>query len=118
MAKAMLWRNTLGTRLGGVILVLLAGVLLLVAANLYTASGVLGDAAAVNLASKGRYRGYEMLLHAGRLLAGGDEDRKVALAELRKDMDFADRRFDQLLQGDAAERVTAATNADTIKLLR
>src|SRR5262245_37064042 len=111
MAKEILWRNTLSVQLGGVVLLLLLGALVFVALNLWTASAMTGDAAAVNHASKGRFRGYEMLLLADHLL-DGTADRKETLKELRQAMDLAEKRFDQLLTGDTELGIPAATDAE------
>lgn len=44
MTKEILWHNSLGVRLGGIVLLLLAGTLVFVALNLWTASALMDDA--------------------------------------------------------------------------
>src|SRR4051812_40995883 len=118
MSTAILWRNRLSTRLGGMTLLLLAGVLLLIGVNFYTTSVIQDDAAALGLSSKGRYRGYQLLYLSHRLFDETGEAKKRVLEELRQVMDLTEQRFEQLLHGDPSLGIAAATHPEIIKETR
>jgi methyl-accepting chemotaxis protein len=118
MSQDIPWSRTLGARLGGVTLALLAVLLLLVLANLYTLRSVRGNAASMALFAEGRMLAYQALDLADRLAQeGGEQARKALADDLRATMERMDRRFDILQRGDG-DRVPAITDRQVLDGIR
>jgi methyl-accepting chemotaxis protein len=118
MSQDIPWTKTLGARLGGVTLALLAVLLLLILANLYTLRSVRGNAASMALFAEGRMLAYQALHLANRLAQeGGEEARKALADDLRGAMERMDRRFDILQRGDG-DRVPAITDRQVLDGIR
>jgi methyl-accepting chemotaxis protein len=118
MSQDIPWSKTLGARLGGVTLALLAVLLLLVLANLYTLRSVRGYAASMALFAEGRMLAYQTLHLANRLAQEGTEEARKPLAdELRTAMERMDRRFEALQKGDG-DRVPAIADRQILDGIR
>lgn len=100
MQKNIPWTRTLGAKLGGVFLVMLAVSLMLVGANLYALSGIKGDAAAISQLGRDRERANEMLYLAYRLPDETGERQAKLAAALRDVIERTDRRAQVFIQGD------------------
>ncbi|HKI33967.1 MAG TPA: methyl-accepting chemotaxis protein [Gemmataceae bacterium] len=104
MARTIPWRKTLGARLGGTILALLALSVLLAGGNLWLLASIRADRARLALFSKSRYSVYKLLTLAGRLF---DEENETARTAVRHDLDALmeemDRRYEDYLGEGAAE---------------
>lgn len=118
MQKDIPWTRTLGAKLGGVFLVVLAVSLMLVGANLYALSGMRGDAAAINHLGRDRARAKQMLYLAYRLPDETGERHVKLAAELRDAIERTDRRAQVFLQGDPTLGILPVTDTRALSELR
>jgi methyl-accepting chemotaxis protein len=117
MPRNIPWWKTLDARLGGIVLVLFALFVAVAAANSFALSGLRGDAAAINLASRGRMRAFEMLYLLARLPYETGEARARLLADLREAVAKTDARFGELRGGDPSRAIPPADDPRLLKSL-
>jgi methyl-accepting chemotaxis protein len=104
MSREIPWTRTLGAKLGGIALLLLAVSLLLILGNLYTLSAVDRDSASLTLYVRGQRYAYQMAYLINRLFDGPAEDREGVKNRLTELMDRMGKRYQELLQGERAVR--------------
>src|SRR4051812_35447958 len=105
MSQEIPWSRTLGARLGGIALVLLAVSLLLVGASFYTLSSLQGDAASLSLYTRGQMYSYQILYYVQILASQDTEEVKGAREELERVIGAMDQRFLALAEGDPGQGV-------------
>jgi hypothetical protein len=76
MASKIAWWKTIGAKLGGIALGLLAIAILLILGNLSVLSYVKGEAAAMFLTLSNRLGNYQMLHYANRLVDAKSEQER------------------------------------------
>jgi PAS domain S-box-containing protein len=102
MARQIPWANTLGARLGGLVLALLALSLLLVVANLVVSWSIEADRGVFDRFAHGRALSYKALALADRMTLETDgPERLRTFHELENTMAAMDRRYNDLLGEDA-----------------
>jgi methyl-accepting chemotaxis protein len=112
------FRRTIGAKLGGFFLAILALGLLLMVANLYALSGIRGDAAAINQLGQGRSAANELLYVTYRLSSEGGEAEAALAAELRDTMEGVDRRTEMFNLGDPKLGIVPVSDARVLAELR
>jgi PAS domain S-box-containing protein len=109
MSRRIRWSKTIGTRLGGIALGLLALSLLLVVGNLSLLSSIQADRSRLGLFARSRYSSFKAVALANRLF---DEANDAARATIRRDLDAVieamDRRYEDFLGEGATEDAVLA----------
>src|SRR5438046_2809291 len=107
MPRELSWRKTLGAKLTGITLALLAVALLLIFGNLSMLSSIQADSAQMNLYARGRFLSYEMIYLANRYFdeepdKGRAQELQTRLNALIKQMD---ERYELLTKGDPEHNI-------------
>ncbi len=110
MTKGVAWHRSVGVKLGGVVLALLALSLALILADFYTLSSMQGDAACLALFARGRFHIYRILYLAHRLTDENVADPGPVRKDLQDVMNEVDDRYRILLQGDPAQGMAPLTD--------
>lgn len=107
MSRTIPWHRTLNAKLGGVVALLLAASVALITINVLLLDRLQGAGARQALMGQGPYYGYRILAEVRQLTEDSGGRRMKITAELREAMAINLQRYQTLLDGDPAQKVSA-----------